>query len=254
MPAKQIGIYVIMLYIMNKFMSFETNITWDGSNWTRPQRRTAAEIVETSVALARDGLNDMGIFSTVPVKTARVCQAVRNYPAGGEADSAVKFDVNFNVLDIRRNKLHRVAQKIPGVVFHELIHCLRFEHFNDGWTLAETAASEGLAYVLGDMFEDQLLRPEEYVSLDKVFKDTHATYEGALRLSRMLNASEAAYVDYDHLDGEFLRAWTDGDYSLSPLERIGITAVRLNLHQGMSPASLMVTSPDQILEVLTHAA
>jgi len=235
-------------------MSFETNITWDQANWTRPQKRTASEIVTTSVALARDGLDDMGMVSIVPYKTARICQAVRNYDAGGEAESAVKFDVNFSVLDIRRNKMHRVADRIPGIVFHELVHCLRFEHFSQ-WALAEKAVTEGLAYVLGDRFEGQLLRPDEYIDLESMFEDTQASYSGALRLAGLLHDSEAAYEDYDSLNLDFINAWdgvTDGYFS--PLERIGITAVRINLSLGITPAELLIAEPAQILEVLDQVA
>ena len=231
-------------------MSFETFITWDNSNWTRAQRRTSASIVGPAIKVAKYGIDAMGISASIPYKTARICKKGPIDSSRGETDSATRFDLKFSAQDVRRNKIHRAAEQVPPIIFHELLHTIRFENYMD-WTLAETAASEGIAYVLEDIFEKEHYILTDDDSLESAIQNTTRNRRYARKLKHMLYETDAAFTDYDDLDDKFIHAWDDiSIVGFSPLEFMGIMAVRRGLELGNTPSDLLQAKASDILSFL----
>ncbi len=226
---------------------------WDLSNWTRPQRASSLEVVSCATQLAVIGVREMGLVPLVPPKTVRICKAVRNYDATGETKDACQVDVNLPILDIKHNKIRRRASQLPGVIFHEFLHALRFERFPI-FTLGSMAADEGIAYVFDEDFQRKLLFEGEYMPLDGEIPEDEVLFDYARFFKKKLDDSGVAEVDTDFVAFEYFESWNKPirGYELCPLDFIGIGAVKLAVRQGAHATDLVDLPPAEILSFLDN--
>ena len=113
--------------------------------------------VESALELAVDGLESLEVRFHQP-KVATVYLTGVSYPNQGEASDATYFDLNFSYKDVKRKKIGRpgVQESFFGTAFHEIIHCIRSEYFDED-TVPEIVASEGLAYVGTELYMQRLI-------------------------------------------------------------------------------------------------
>lgn len=135
----------------------EVDVEFSPGKWPKGQKAAAKALVGSALPLALYWLQDCGLGSIIEEpKSATIYQCSSTWPAGGESYDEKHFELNIPYVALKhRRKILDMVGSISTISIHELIHCLRFEHFPID-SLAEHCASEALAYYVACLFEDAI--------------------------------------------------------------------------------------------------
>ncbi len=227
----------------------ETAIVW-GEGWKKYHQRTLLEPLKAAVDLAATGLRGLGIAYNEP-KVMTVDHSAYSYDGSshGGAYDMHNFSIYVPSRELRRNELVTNRPGTARTILHELVHCIRMEIIDDD-TLAETAATEGLAECATDKFVKQML-------------PNYVWYENRQKLVDRFDISGveaefmAAVTDGQDFTDEICDEWfvqkLEGQDLLTAGTLVGVHKVSQLLRNGAQLPDLIYTSAETLLGITSHA-
>lgn len=205
-------------------------------------------IVHTAVDLATEGLASFEIPTQQP-RTAKVWRASKNFDEFAACDSATELDLYVNYRDPKhlRKKAPFLTEMYTVSTFHELLHGVRYEYFQDN-TLAEHVASEGFAHIGEAKFADVLFG-----------FDLHQTFpimpEQARRLPWLVAElqQDIALNPENECEGELFDRWFEGDARTTVLADgvvLGGLAVMRHLNRGVQLPDIVRMPAEEVLSTV----
>jgi hypothetical protein len=229
-------------------MSFETEISWLGTGWSRGKRTYAKPYVECATGLAVDWITQTGIPSTAGKKVLQVAMAGSSCNTSGTCGDSEQVQLHLPIRAVKHRKLGAFQDKIPPTVVHEFMHSLRYERYPaQQASLAEYAASEGIAYVAESLFESALLGDRATHVMSYIPELHDEQYQA---LVDQLVLSGAGFAPMAYLDESYIDQWfspVDARVYTTYLEVVGVNAVMNLVAAGASMNELIDLPAEEIL-------
>lgn len=227
----------------------EIQLAWGGGVWKRCDRRVVRPVLESAIALTTDATDYLDLTFAVP-KTCSSWRVARRDKFAGECIDVNNFDVHFPVDHIKHRKLGSQLVELTITTLHELTHAIRLEHFQ-GDDLIELAATEGLAYVSGDLLTDALFSKGEGHNARSYIDRRHAGQHDNIKseFARLADLEARAVIDDDAVC-EIFDEWFVGSGSGAPRALVfAVGEVNRRLDEGNQFADLMHWPAHELLDM-----
>jgi len=223
-------------------------IAWGGGKWNGGHKKAVRPFVESALDMAREGIDAFGISVMLP-KRAILWRASELYGDFGGANNATDFELYVSPKDLKRRKIAKRTSELTVIAFHELVHCVRNQHF-DVCDLIELSAAEGLANTTENKFAGMLLPKEEQVISGLDMVGEHAVNAARL-VNELFEDAEREVTAEPQQAKKLFDKWFDGEPGiLTQGATIGVLAVQKLLAEGQTIPSVMTMPAEDILATI----